>query len=177
MHAVRPRHDDRAERAARGDEDARAAIVRELGPRVWGLCRRLSTEPEDAYQDVWGKVFAALGRFDPAGPATLSTWVITIAHRHLVDLHRRRSVRGEVVELGDLPAPPDADPLDDRRAAERLEQALARLPEAHRRVVVLHHLHERPLEAIAQEEGVALGTVKSRLHRARARLVELLGAR
>lgn len=175
MHAVRPEPDDRAPRAARGDESARASIVAELGPRVWGLCRRLSSEPEDAYQDVWGKVFAALHRFDPSGPATLSTWVVTIAHRHLVDLHRRRQVRGEVVELGELPAPSAGDAVEQAQRVERLELALGRLPEAHRRVVVLHHLHERPLDAIAAEEGVALGTIKSRLHRARARLLELLG--
>ena len=50
-------------------------------------------------------------------------------------------------------------------------------PCEYRRVVVLHHLNEVSLDAIAQEEGVALGTVKSRLHRARARLLELLGDR
>lgn len=175
VHALRPDPDDRPLRAARGDRDARASLVAELGPRVWGLCRRLCPEPEDAYQDVWGKVFASIGRFDPAGPATLSTWVITVAHRHLVDLHRRRQVRGEVVELGELPAPAGPDVVEERQRGERIEAALQRLPESHRRVVVLHHLHDRPLDAIAREEGVALGTVKSRLHRARARLLELLG--
>lgn len=151
------------------------------GPLVWGLCRRLCPEPEDAYQEVWARVFAGLPRFDPAGPATLRTWIATITHRHLVDRHRRRSARGEVVELGDLAAHTavglgDEDRIDARRTAERLEQALSRLPEGHRRVVVLHHLEEVPLGDIASIEGVALGTIKSRLHRARARLLELLSS-
>lgn len=160
-------------RAAAGDPAARAALVRAHGPLVWTLCRRLGPEPEDAYQEVWEKVFGALSRFDPAGPASLRTWIATITHRHLVDRARRRKVRGEVVELGDLPAPPSPDHTDE----DRLHAALDRLPEAHRRVVVMHHLHEQPLEQIAQAEGVPLGTVKSRLHRARARLLELLEGR
>ena len=149
------------------------ALVAQHGPLVWGLCRRLCPDPEDAYQEVWARVFAALPRFEADGPATLRTWIATITHRHLVDRHRRRTVRGEVLELGELPAPIDAP--EDRADHARLEVALQRLPEAHRRVVVMHHLHERSLEDIASAEGVALGTVKSRLHRARARLLELLG--
>lgn len=152
----------------------REALVALHGPFVWGLCRRLCPEPEDAYQETWEKVFAAIHRFDPAGPASLRTWIGTIAHRHLVDRHRRRRVRGEVVELGDIPVGADDEGPDVRRRAARLEAALQRLPEAHRRVVVLHHLEGHDLERIAEGEAIAVGTVKSRLHRARARLLELL---
>ena len=67
--------------------------------------------------------------------------------------------------------------IDRRRCQVRLEAALERLPYAHRRVVLLHHLNGVPLADIAAAEGVAVGTIKSRLHRGRARLAELLGAR
>ena len=165
-------------RAASGDGAARAELVADHGPALWGLCRRACPEPEDAYQEVWARVFANLARFDPSGPATLRTWLLTIAHRLLVDRHRRRLVRGEVVELGDLPWFVGTDEaIDAERVHRRLEAALQRLPEGHRRVVVLHHLNERSLDEIAEGEGVALGTVKSRLHRARARLLELMGDR
>jgi RNA polymerase sigma-70 factor (ECF subfamily) len=157
-------------RAAAGDPSARTALVRAHGPSVWGLCRRLCPEPED--------VLGALSRFDPGGPATIRTWILAVAHRHLVDLHRRRRVRGEVVELPELPFVPDTDePLDRRRRMQRVEAALSRLPESHRRVILLHHMHGVPLEDLSQQEGVALGTVKSRLHRGRARLAELLEER
>jgi RNA polymerase sigma-70 factor (ECF subfamily) len=170
--------DDILPRAAAGDPAARSALVRAHGPSVWGLCRRLCPEPEDAYQEVWEKVLGALARFDPAGPATIRTWILAVTHRHLVDLHRRRRVRGEVVELPELPFVPEVDePLDRRRRMERVEAALARLPESHRRVILLHHLHGLPLEELSSHEGVALGTVKSRLHRGRARLAELLEER
>jgi RNA polymerase sigma-70 factor (ECF subfamily) len=152
--------------------------VRAHGPSVWGLCRRLCPEPDDAYQEVWEKVLGALARFDPAGPATLRTWILAVTHRHLVDLHRRRRVRGDVVALPELAVVIDADePIDRQRRVKRVEVALNCLPEGHRRVILLHHLHGLPLEQIAETEGVALGTVKSRLHRGRARLAELLEER
>jgi RNA polymerase sigma-70 factor (ECF subfamily) len=144
---------------------------------VWGICRRLAADPEDAYQAVWVKVFEALSRFDPGGTASLGTWIATIAHRHLVDLHRRHQVRGQVVPMAEILDPlPAADQLLDRsRRAARLEQALGVLPAPQRRVVVMHHLYGASVEDLAHGEGVAVGTVKSRLHRGRARLAQLLG--
>jgi RNA polymerase sigma-70 factor (ECF subfamily) len=149
-----------------------SARVARYGPLVWALCRRLDPQPEDAYQEIWEKALKA--RFDLDGPASYATWLTTIAHRHLVDRHRRRTTRGVEDECDELPDPgPDAPELLARHGTNvRLEAALAALPEAHRRVVVLHHVHEVPLDAIAASEGVPLGTVKSRLHRARAALAE-----
>ena len=100
-----------------------------------------------------------------------------IRDSHLIDRHRRKQVRGQVVPIGGLPA---LDPAADEALARhqrqaRVEAAIARLPDAHRRVVVLHHVHGVPLEQLAEEEGVPVGTLKSRLHRGRARLAELLG--
>jgi RNA polymerase sigma-70 factor (ECF subfamily) len=80
-----------------------------------------------------------------------------------------------VLPFEDVPAP-EADP-DRRLDHARLEAALMRLPAEQRRVVVMHHLEDQPVEAIAASEGVAGGTIKSRLHRARARLAEWLGDR
>ena len=152
-----------------------ATLIAEHGPTLWSLCLRLCPEPEDAYQEIWEKALGAFSRFDPAGPATLRGWLLTIAHRHLIDRHRRRSVRGVVVPLAGLSVAPEAEEALDLAARRaRLDAALARLSEPQRRVIVLHHLHGRPLEQLAAIEGVALGTIKSRLHRGRARLAELL---
>ncbi len=164
-------------RAVGGDPEARRLVLAEYGPMVWGLCYRLASQPEDAYQEIWEKVLKALGRFRLDGPASLRTWIATIAHRHLVDRHRRKRVRGEVVELGEIVAQdvaPD-ERIARRQRASRLEQALKGLPQAQRRVVVLHHLNGMPLDELASREGVAVGTIKSRLHRGRARLADLLG--
>jgi len=156
----------------------RAALVREHGPGLYTLCRRLCADPEDAYQAVWAKVFAALPRFDPAGSAGVRTWIFTIAHRHLVDRHRRRSVRRRHVvdePNAEVAVPPLAERAADlRQQRARLTAAIDGLPEPQRRVIVLHHLGGQSLDDIAATERVALGTVKSRLHRARARLAEVL---
>ena len=159
-----------------GDGDARRELLERHGPMVWGLCRRLSRDPEDAYQEIWEKVLRNLDRFDPSRGSPLRAWIATIAHRHLVDLHRRRAVRGEVVPLDAAPgrSPRQERTLSLKQRIEHLELALQRLPLAQRRVVVFHHLEGRSLEAIAQTEGIAVGTVKSRLHRARGRLAELM---
>lgn len=152
-----------------------ATVIAEQGPRVYALCRRLDREPDDAYQEIWEKVLLALPRFDPHGSASLRTWITTIAHRHLVDRHRRARVRGPTLRAVELPtaATPEGD-LEAARRRAALERAVDQLPEPQRRAVLLHHLGGLDLATIAAQEGVAPGTIKSRLHRGRARLVELL---
>lgn len=135
----------------------------------------MSASPEDDYQAIWEKVFRSLDRVDTArDPAP---WIATLARRHLIDRHRRQKVRGEVLEFSDVAsqAPDPARQASARQGIGDLEAVLATLPEAQRRVVVLHHVQGLRLERIAAEEGVALGTIKSRLHRARAELVRRLG--
>lgn len=151
-------------------------VVAEHGGLVWALCRRLDPEPEDAWQESWEKVLRALPTFQPGGAASVKTWLVTIVHRHLVDRHRRRQVRGGVLEadevLDERPLAPVA--LEAAETSAALEAALLALPEVWRRVVVLHHLHGVPLQDLAEQESVALGTIKSRLHRARAALLGVL---
>lgn len=150
-------------------------LVRDHGPRIYAMCRRLDGDPDDAYQGVWEKVLRALGTFDPQRPTSFGAWIGTIARRHLIDRHRRRVVRGVGVEVGDLPAagPSAVDLVDRAQQQARLEAALARLPVAQRFVVVQHHIHGVPLASLAEDEGVSIGTIKSRLHRGRARLAQL----
>jgi RNA polymerase sigma-70 factor (ECF subfamily) len=157
--------------------DPPEALIAAHGARVFAMCARLAADPEDCYQEIWEKVVRALASFDPRGPAPIGAWIAAIARRHLIDRHRRAKVRGEVVSLDGLACP---EPGAEQRVAgqersARLEAAIRRLPEDRRRVVVLHHVHGVPLEQLAEEEGVALGTIKSRLHRGRAQLAELLG--
>jgi len=165
-------------RAQQGDPRARRLLVERHGPRVWGLCTRLAAgEAEDGYQQIWEKVLRALPGFDPDGTASLDTWIGTIARRTLIDRFRRRQVRGEVVDFEGLRSA-DLGPeghVAKRQRSAMLEAALQRLPSDQRRVVVLHHLEGVPLATLAEEEGVAVGTIKSRLHRGRGRLATILG--
>ncbi len=165
--------------AVRGDPAARQAVVVAHGRLVWALCVRLADEPDDAWQSIWERVFRALPGFRPDGPAELSTWIRTIAHRHLVDRHRRGRTRGVVIPLDGMSSESPSPEAGAARAqtGDRLEAALTALPPEWRRLVVLHHVHGVPLPEIADAEGVPLGTLKSRLHRARGRLVQFLESR
>jgi len=162
--------------AIAGDRDARRALLSAHGPRVYGLCKRLSATPDDCYQAVWEKIFRALPRFDPHGSARLSTWLYTVTHNYLVDQHRKAGRRGEVVPLEAIPPmTPTLDAaLQSAQESARLKAALARLPEAQRRAVVMHYLREVPIKVVAEQEGVPVGTIKSRLHKGRGRLLLLL---
>lgn len=151
-------------------------LIAAHGRLVHAMCTRLTDDPEDAAQEIWEKVTRGLPRFDPERAPPVRAWVATVARRHLIDRHRRRQVRGEQVPADDL-MDGSADPervleLKTRRA--RLEAALKSLPAAQRQVVVMHHIHGVSLATLAEEHGVPVGTIKSRLHRGRAELSRIL---
>ncbi len=157
----------------------RAQLVRDHGPGIYTICRRLCPDPDDAYQAVWARVFASLPDFDPEGPASLRTWIFTLAHRLLVDRHRRRVVRARhaVDQPFEEPAVPSGieGRIAERQRVARVTAAVDGLPDDLRRVIVLHHLVGQPVARIAEAEEVPVGTIKSRLHRARGQLARQLG--
>ena len=162
--------------AQRGNQAARAQLLKEHGPALWGLCRRLSPEPQAAYPLIWVHAFEQLGQFDPTGVVLLETWLLTLAHRELIDAHRERKVRGAVIPFNlqtPDPSPESGEKRDPARRIAKLERAIGKLPPDQARVVLLHHLHGHPLSAISQVEGLPIGTLKSRLYQARARLLDL----
>jgi len=167
------------QRARRGDRTAQDAFLRRYAGPMHALLKRSGiANPEDAVQELLAKLLAALPRFDPAGAAMLTTWVFTIAHRWLLDQRKRRHL--SLVPMEDAAEIADPRPGADRIIEQReltyaLEAAIARLPDEQRRVFLLAQVHQQPLEMLSRMEGVPIGTIKSRLHRARAQLVALLG--
>lgn len=167
-------------KARRGDAAALGALVRLHAPLVHALVRRLAdaSRVDDLCQEILIKVVGAVPGFSPNGPARLSTWILTIAHRHLVDASRRRSIDATSLDEGlEVPArqPGPDDLFHQLEARQALEIAVRELPEAYRRAFVLAVVHEQPLDEVAEAEGIPVGTVKSRLHRARAALADRLG--
>ena len=160
--------------AAAGGRAAQDAFLRRYARPLHALLARSGLrDPDDATQELLAKLLEVLPRFDPDGPAKLTTWVFTVAHRFLVDERRRRHLA--LVPLEDGLAVADEAPGPERAASSRelardLEAALATLPDAQRRVFLLACVHGQPLEAIAEVKAVPVGTLKSRLHRARAAL-------
>jgi RNA polymerase sigma-70 factor (ECF subfamily) len=163
-------------RAQRGERAACRALVRRYERPVFALLSRLLGQraglTEDLAQETFLRAFAALPRFDPRGPARLSTWILTIAGRLCVDELRRHAPTHEpLLAALDTAAPGRADEhTHRRRLAAAIDQALAGLSPEYRVAFVLREFHELEYPEIAAALQIDRGTVKSRLSRARAAL-------
>ncbi|MFQ5566173.1 MAG: RNA polymerase sigma factor [Paracoccaceae bacterium] len=172
------------------DNNRSATFDRLLRPHVQRLYRlafRLTgskPEAEDLFQDVLVKLFTKLDELvDIEEPGT---WTRRVMYNHFIDNRRRFSRRRLlVVDEGRLPqasvdaVPGNDDPQVDAERLDdiiRLDRALAELSEDHRLVVLLHDTEGYTLKEIQELTGAPVGTLKSRLHRARARLRKLLTA-
>lgn len=165
-------------RAVRGDEGAFRELVRHHQRAVFGvlwrtLGRRAGRElVEDLAQETSLAVHRALPGFRPDGPARLSTWILTIAARAALKELRRRPPPTEPLNAARELA--GGEPADLGAARRRLGAAIAdaldRLPPDHRAVFVLREYADLEYGEIASALDLELGTVKSRLSRARAEL-------
>lgn len=145
--------------AQRGDTLAMNELLDELAPFVGRICAPIALdEAQDAAQEALVVVFRGLRGLKE--PAALYGWVRTIAAREAVRV-ARRSARAVPAELSELPARGDAQLAADVR------DVLARLSPEHRAVLVLRDLEGLDERTAAARLGVRVGTVKSRLHRAR----------
>jgi RNA polymerase sigma-70 factor (ECF subfamily) len=168
------------DRLRAGDAPAFEELVMTYQHRVFGVALRMlgnRAEAEDVAQEAFVRAHRALGEF--RGDAKLSTWLYAITSRlclnRLASGERRLTRQGEdaLLRLSDAGPRPDAA-LERRELETALGQAIAELPEDRRIVVVLRDLEGLSYEEIAQVLELTLGTVRSRLHRARADLKEKL---
>lgn len=160
------------ERAGRGEPAALRALYDAHADHVWAVVRRLAADDglaEDWAQETWIRVFRSLPGF--RGESRLSTWIHRIAINVAVDGQRRRA-REAPVEPLDEEAGEAAVPQREIELAVALERALARLPAGMRQVLVLHDVEGYTHEEIGAALGVASGTSRSQLFKARARLRE-----
>ena len=162
-------------------------LVRPHFDRLFRLAWRLAgskADAEDLFQELLIKAFGKLDELvniDQPGP-----WLCRVMYNLYVD-DRRRFARQRIhtVEEGHLPGdglaglPGPDDPVYNNQRIEqlqRLDKALAQLSDEHRLVVLLHDTEGYKLTEIQDLTGVPVGTIKSRLHRARARLRDILTA-
>lgn len=158
------------------DKAAFARIFAFYGPRVNAYLRRLGAEAataEDLTQDVMLTVWRRAGQFDH-GRAALSTWVYTIARNRRIDVLRRER-RPDFDQHDPTLVRDDSAPRGDQLAeaaeARRLVmEAVAQLPSEQARLVEIFYFAEKPHSTIADELGLPLGTVKSRLRLALGKL-------
>jgi RNA polymerase sigma-70 factor (ECF subfamily) len=170
------------DRMAAGDREALAIIFRRHHGTVYRFSRQMlgsSEAAEDVTQDVFVALTKAAGRFNPA-VASLSTYLYGIA-RHLV-LQRYKRSRARVEVSIDAMAGEDeaafatssdpAEAIARAQATRELRRAVLRLPVHYREVVVLCELNGLSYEEAAAIAGCPVGTVRSRLSRARQMLIE-----
>ena len=129
---------------------------------------------DELTQEIWLRVVQGIGRLREA--AGFRPWLFGIAHRVLVDRLRQRYGAAAMVPVDpDLAGDAAADPAGDRESAARdVERGLQRLPALEREVLTLFYLEDLSLADLATLLDVPLGTVKSRLFRARQQLRQTL---
>jgi RNA polymerase sigma-70 factor (ECF subfamily) len=159
--------------AGGGDRVALAAFVRASQAEVWRLCAHLTDRDaaDDVTQDAYMRVLGALPSF--RGDSSARTWLLSIAHRACAD-HIRRVQRRRVL-LGALHdrRPPAVTPAPD--GAIELDLVLATLDPGRRAAFVLTQLLGLEYQEAAEVMDVPIGTVRSRVARARVQLIDALG--
>ena len=155
--------------ARHGDTGAATAFVRATQTDVWRLCRHLGSPAaaEDLVQETYARAFASLHRF--AGRAAARTWLLSIARRTCADAVRA-AVKGRATQ-------PPVDALPDHAESVALHDLLDALDDARREAFVLTQLVGLTYPEAADVCGCPVGTIRSRVARARAELVAAHGGR
>ena len=162
------------ERARNGDTRAFERLYREHAGRVYGLCLRMTREPhlaEDCTQETFINAWRALVQFETR--SSLGTWLHRIAVN--VALGKRRKAGVVETSLDDGEDSGSGWTLETPVEVAEIESAIAALPEGARDALVLHALYGYSHLEAAQMLGIAEGTCKAQLHRARRLLRERLG--
>lgn len=171
-------------RARAGDEGAFAQIVEAYQTPIYNLCYRMlgeAGEAEDAAQETFLRAYAQLGSYDTG--RSFKTWLFSIANHHCIDRLRKRRLTWLSIDDDNLPPHPalqeqepgPEDTLVRRQQAELLQGLLARLPLEDRSALVMRYWYDFSYEEIAEATRTTVSAVKSRLHRARGSLGQMLG--
>ncbi|MDR0565873.1 MAG: RNA polymerase sigma factor [Prevotellaceae bacterium] len=164
--------------ALEGDANAFARIVQLYKDRMYGLALRIVRSPHDAedlVQDAFVKAYENLHRFK--GKSQLSTWLYSITYNAAISFTRKKRAASTGANRPDpscLPAPWQGS--DGKREAQlrQLEQALERLRDDDRAIILLHYRQGCGVAEIAKIVGMSASNVKVRLHRARKKLQDLM---
>jgi RNA polymerase sigma-70 factor (ECF subfamily) len=164
------------ERARSGDTRAFERLYREHAGKVYGLCLRMTRDPasaEDCTQETFINAWRALDRFETR--SSLGTWLHRIAVNAALAKRRKASPLVESVEVDDESAVETEWTLETPLEVDEIETAIGELPEGAREVLVLYAIYGYSHAEAAEMLGVAEGTCKAQLHRARGLLRERLG--
>lgn len=158
-------------------EPAFHALVDRYDRRVYAICYRYFGNAADA-EDAAQETFVSLARRADTftGDSHLSTWLYRVATNACHDIARRRARRPQtaVAEVPDVPTA--ADDVSARETEMEVQRALAELDDLSRTLLVLVAIEGLPYAEVSAIVDLPVGTIKSRVHRARARMADLLAA-
>jgi RNA polymerase sigma factor (sigma-70 family) len=160
------------------DRAAFAALFAHFAPRMKSYLMRLGTPPgqaEDLAQEAMLTLWRKAALFDPAR-ASASTWMFTIARNLRIDAARReRRIQFGPDDLAPEPETAADTGLETQESENALRQAMRVLPPDQNEIVMQFYFSDKPHSQIAADLGIPLGTVKSRLRLALARLRAAMG--
>ncbi|MDQ7822890.1 MAG: RNA polymerase sigma factor [Candidatus Eremiobacteraeota bacterium] len=171
------------EKAKKGDHGAFSALMDRYYRTVLNVVHRFygctADEAEDVAQEVFMRIYRSLARFE--GRSQFFTWLYKVT-MNLCLKKREQRKRREWTSLEEVQEKPprgeERDPVEAGYGKEELakvvQEALSTLPEEQRSVVILHRYHDLPYEEIAKILNITLPAVKSRLHRAKLSLRQML---
>lgn len=168
-----------AAQATRGDRDAQAELIERYRKPVFGLCINLvgRAEAEDLAQDALYRVLTRLDSFE--GKSQLGTWIYRLT-TNLCLTHLRRRKRSpfepapDVDQTRQVGEPGPGTSVQTGEGLSRVRRALMDLPDAQRAILVLRDIRGLEYEQLAEALEIPVGTVRSRLFRARRALADLL---
>ena len=158
-----------------GSEDACQKILNLYKGRIFSYVYRMVRnyhDAEDITFDTFIKCFKALARFDTS--KKFSTWLFTIAHNTTIDFFRKNKQEYEYFDeqhgvIDDL-----AEKAEKKKTMEKIEKALAKLPPLDRELIILFHKEEYSYVEISKILEIPVTTIKTRLHRARKKLGQMV---
>ena len=160
------------------DRAAFAALFRHFAPRVKAFLMKGGANEglaEECTQEVMATLWTKAHMFDPSR-ASVSTWVFTIARNRKIDaLRRMKRPEPEDLPWGPEAEPDQADVMTLRQESEKLAEAIASLPEKQRELIQRAYFGDLSHAQIAEETGLPLGTIKSRIRLALERLRHAMG--
>jgi RNA polymerase sigma-70 factor (ECF subfamily) len=168
--------------ALAGQTVAFSQLVRKYQDRLFSTMVHVlgsTDDAQDVVQDAFVQAFLKLGTFQRT--SAFYTWLFRIAHNTALSLHRKRRIVESVDQIKELGGgePVDSGPgpterLEKQERISQVQAALATLSDEHRTILVLREIENFEYDMIAEALDLPVGTVRSRLHRARVQLRDQL---
>lgn len=161
-----------------GDPESFGELFARHQDRLWAVALRTTRDPNEASDALQDAMISAFRKADTfRGKSKVSTWLHRIVVNACLDQHRRKRSRPTVAmaEQSEVLTPDPRDPIGEHDTRMTVREALLQLPTDQRAAVVLVDMEGWSVTGAAEILGCPTGTVKSRCHRGRVKLAELLG--